>query len=71
MANNLPIEQKILITSQLAEGSSIRSSCQLGRLSEARMWLKKALDLAGKSDLRERALEDPDLETLWLEISEI
>ena len=43
-------------------------SCQLGKLVEAKQWLKKAYDAAGKkkiSSLRKIAKDDPDLEPLW------
>jgi len=45
--------------------------CQLGNLKEAEVWLEKAIDLAGKSDIRLRALKDPNLEALWSRIGEI
>jgi hypothetical protein len=34
-------------------------------------WLEKGMDLAGKKDIRQMALDDPDLEPLWTEIGEI
>jgi tetratricopeptide (TPR) repeat protein len=46
-------------------------SCQLGNLKEAYQWLEKAIDLAGKEDVRQTALDDPDLEQLWSQIAEI
>lgn len=46
-------------------------SCQLGKLKEAMAWLEKAIDLAGKKDIRTMALDDPDLEPLWRDIGEI
>ena len=46
-------------------------ACQLGDLKEAFGWLTKAIDLAGKEDIRQIALDDRDLEPLWLDISEI
>jgi hypothetical protein len=46
-------------------------ACQLGDLKQAWQWLSKAIDLAGKTDLRQQALDDPDLEPLWTRISEI
>ena len=46
-------------------------SCQLGNLKEAYQWLEKAIDLAGKEDIRQMALDDPDLEQLWVEIATI
>jgi len=48
-----------------------RYCCQLGRLKEAMRWLWKAIDLAGKKDIRLTALEEPDLEPLWNQIGEI
>jgi predicted Zn-dependent protease len=45
--------------------------CQLGELKEAWQWLKKAIDQAGKKDIRIMALDDPDLEPLWTQISEL
>lgn len=45
--------------------------CQLGNLKEALQWVQKAIDLAGKKDIRLMALDDPDLEPLWNDISEI
>ena len=46
-------------------------SCQLGNVKEAYQWLEKAIDLAGKEDIRQAALDDPDLEPLWVDIAEI
>jgi len=46
-------------------------SCQLGNLKESMQWLEKAIDIAGKKDIRQMALEDPDLEPLWTMIGEI
>ena len=43
-------------------------SCQLGRLDEARSWLARAVHIAGKEDIRQMALAEPDLEALWEEI---
>jgi hypothetical protein len=34
-------------------------------------WLERAIDTAGKLDIRAKALDEPDLEPLWLEIGEI
>jgi predicted Zn-dependent protease len=45
--------------------------CQSGNLKEAMVWLEKAIDMAGKKDIRQMALDDPDLEPLWVNISEI
>ena len=46
-------------------------ACQLGNLEEAMHWLKQALALAGKKDIRPLALEDPDLKPLWGRIREL
>jgi tetratricopeptide (TPR) repeat protein len=46
-------------------------SCQLGNLEEAERWFEKARDLSGKTDIRQMALDDPDLEPLWTAISEM
>ena len=45
--------------------------CQLGQLKESMLWLGKAIDRAGKKEIRLMALDDPDLEPLWNDISEI
>jgi predicted Zn-dependent protease len=46
-------------------------TCQLGELKEALQWLERAIDFAGKEDIRLMALDDADLEPLWNQISEI
>lgn len=46
-------------------------SCRLGNLKEALSWLEKAIDLAGKKDVRKLALQDNDLEPLWATIKGI
>lgn len=47
-------------------------SCQLGELKEAFQWLGNAIDMThGKIDIRQKALDDSDLEPLWNQISEI
>jgi tetratricopeptide (TPR) repeat protein len=45
--------------------------CQLGKLKEAWRWLEKAIDLADTKELKLMALNDPDLQPLWAEISQI
>lgn len=42
----------------------------MGDLKGAYDWLEKTFDLSGKLDLRTMALDEPDLEPLWLDISE-
>jgi tetratricopeptide (TPR) repeat protein len=46
-------------------------ACQLGDLKQAFNCLEKAIDAAGREDIRQMALEDPDLEPLWIDIGEI
>jgi len=50
-------------------------ACQMGRLPEARIWLKRALEIAEKDGKQNlvwlRALDDPDLEPLWEDIGTI
>ena len=45
--------------------------CQIGNLAEAMSWLRKAIAMAKKMDIRQMALDDPDLEPLWNQISAI
>lgn len=45
-------------------------SCQLGNLKEAMEWLAMAFELAGKKDIRRMALDDKDLQPLWLKVGE-
>jgi len=46
-------------------------SCRMGNLQEASKWLEEAIDLDKTGLVRSMALEDPDLETLWTDISQI
>ena len=46
-------------------------ACQLGNLKESMWWLEKAIDMAGKKDVRLMALDDSDLEPLWKEIRKL
>ena len=46
-------------------------ACQLGNGKESLPWLEKAIDLAGKKEIRAMALDDADLEPLWNQIGEI
>jgi tetratricopeptide (TPR) repeat protein len=43
-------------------------ACVLGRLEETRSWLEKAFALGDSKTLKLLALDDPDLERLWVEI---
>ncbi len=44
-------------------------ACQMERLDDARAWLKRAVDIAGKERIKRMALADPDLKPLWEEIT--
>jgi tetratricopeptide (TPR) repeat protein len=47
-------------------------ACQLGKLEDAMKQIEQAIDLGGKkNDIRLDALEDPDLEPLWLQIGDL
>jgi tetratricopeptide (TPR) repeat protein len=43
--------------------------CQLGRLERAKEWLEKAFALGDAKGMKLAALDDPDLQPLWKEIS--
>jgi tetratricopeptide (TPR) repeat protein len=45
--------------------------CQLGNLKEAWNWLERAFDIGDPKQLKLMALDDPDLEKIWPDISEI
>ena len=45
--------------------------CKLGKLKEAMHYLETAIDCPATDDLRQKALDDPALEPLWENISEI
>ena len=42
--------------------------CQLGNLSEARQWLRRAFAVGGEKEMKLMALHDADLKPLWEEI---
>jgi tetratricopeptide (TPR) repeat protein len=44
---------------------------RLGRIKEAMGWLEQAIDFTDEEDIRQMALDDPDLEPLWAKIGEI
>lgn len=43
--------------------------CQLGRLPEARKWLKKAMARSDPEEIKLQALADADLQPMWPEIA--
>jgi predicted Zn-dependent protease len=45
--------------------------CKIGERKEAFDWVARAIDVAGKADIRMQALEEKDLEPMWLDISGI
>jgi predicted Zn-dependent protease len=45
--------------------------CQLGRLAQARSWLREALVLGEKKKMKRVALDDRDLQPLWGEIENL
>ena len=45
--------------------------CQLGRLPQAKSWLRKAFVLGDKKKMKQVALDDRDLEPLWPEIEQL
>jgi len=42
--------------------------CRLGRLEQARHWLRAAFDSGDTQQLKPMALKDPDLQPLWREV---
>jgi len=46
-------------------------ACQMGQLEEARVWLKRAVEIGGKQTMKKMALNDPDLKPLWDEICQL
>lgn len=45
--------------------------CQLGRLTQAKNWLRKAFVLGDRKKMKQVALEDPDLEPLQRDIENL
>jgi hypothetical protein len=46
-------------------------ACQLGNHQEAWKWLEIAFNLGDANQVKLMALDDPDLEPIWADISEI
>lgn len=46
-------------------------ACQMQQLDAARVWLKRAIKIGGKEELKQMALADEDLKPLWPEIEEL
>jgi tetratricopeptide (TPR) repeat protein len=46
-------------------------ACQLQQLDTARDWLKRAVAVGGKEKIKQMALQDSDLESLWDEIRQL
>lgn len=45
--------------------------CHLRRLRDAMKWLERAFEIGDATQIKLKALDDPDLEPLWVEIGEI
>lgn len=45
--------------------------CQMGNVTEARVWLKKAMALGGTETIKQMARSDPDLQSMGSEIREM
>jgi Flp pilus assembly protein TadD len=46
-------------------------ACQMQQLDVARQWLRRAMTVGGKNAIRNMALADDDLKSLWAEIREL
>jgi len=45
-------------------------ACQMQQMDTARLWLKRAFEIGNKERIKQRALDDADLEPLWTEIKQ-
>jgi tetratricopeptide (TPR) repeat protein len=46
-------------------------ACQMHQLDEAKTWLRRALKIGNKEEIKRMALDDPDLQPLWEEIRKL
>jgi hypothetical protein len=46
-------------------------ACQMQQLDTALSWLKRAVEIGGKDQIKKMAMEDPDLQPLSKEIAEL
>ena len=46
-------------------------ACQMEQFDEARLWIRRAIKIGGKEQIKPMALADPDLEPLWEEIRQL
>jgi tetratricopeptide (TPR) repeat protein len=46
-------------------------ACQLGHIPAALVWLRRAMKIGGRESIRRMALEDADLQPLWLQIRKL
>ena len=46
-------------------------ACQMGKLEEARVWLRRAMRSGGTEHVKNMALADPDLKPMWAEIKDM
>jgi hypothetical protein len=65
----LPASEKFPEIEMIAYNLSCYA-CQMNQLDAARHWFEKASSLGDKAAIRERALQDSDLEPLWAEIKQ-
>jgi hypothetical protein len=65
----LPASEKFPEIEMIAYNLSCYA-CQMNQLDAARHWFEKASSLGDKAAIRERALQDSDLEPLWDEIKQ-
>jgi len=46
-------------------------ACQMQQLDEAKTWLRRALKIGNKDEIKQMALDDPDLQPLWEDIRKL
>jgi tetratricopeptide (TPR) repeat protein len=69
-ASLLPASEKFPKVEMIAYNLSCYA-CQLNQLDLAREWFRKAVSLGNKKKIRQRALQDKDLQALWDEIRDL
>ena len=63
----LPASEKFPLVEIIAYNLSCYA-CQMNEMDTARLWLKRAFSVGESEHIKQRALEDSDLEPLWEEI---
>lgn len=46
-------------------------ACKLGKLEEARRWLARSIEAAGREKIQARVRNRPDLESLWAQLGQV